>query len=419
MHDALVSLPRKIAFLLHQRPAYISSAIEAFYLRDPIAMKPLQAKGNTSLVFSPTDLVTLSARFPRVGYAQLKSQDYQVPVTWANFLPSKDDTRSYSQAEIGMRLSCGFEMLLTDPQNQDKPTVREMKMLLEDLDTGDETLPLDRDIEQWPRREDDEKWLDISFEDLEGELDGTDQSKGRRKGEFGDKATQEKLQRIVAQFEQFLKDDRAGPDGAGLFDEASDDTDDGDSEEESDGEDKEASFDEDEFSRMMREMMGMPGDVGMNSSRSLQNCKGKVPTNGSSRLQDLDSSEQEEKDVVTENDIKSSMQQMEAELKASGALNLDPDPISQKTKPSDRRLRGSPSTKSKAREDDHDSSHQESDSDEPELNTNANLAKNLLESLKSQAGTSGPGGNLIGLMGLKMPRDERDDDGPHPRSSKP
>ena len=39
-----------------------------------------------------------------------------------------------------------------------------------------------------------------------------------------------------------------------------------------------------------------------------------------------------------------------------------------------------------------------------------NLAKNLLESFKSQAGMAGPGGNLMGMMGLNMPRDEKQDD---------
>ncbi len=42
---------------------------------------------------------------------------------------------------------------------------------------------------------------------------------------------------------------------------------------------------------------------------------------------------------------------------------------------------------------------------------NINLARNLLESLKSQAGTAGPGGNLMSMMGFQMPRDEPDDDG--------
>jgi len=397
MHNALVSIPRKIAFLLHQKPAYISPAIEAFYLRDPIAMKPLQAKGISPLIFPPEDLVTVSVRAPRVGYAQLKSQDFPVPAVWAGKQPPKSETKHYSQAELGMKLSCGFEMLLSDPQNQDKPAVREMKMLLEDLETGDEMLPTDQDIPQWPRREDDEKWLDISFEDLESELSGKSKAAGKKKGDFGDKAAQENLQRIVAQFEDFLNDDKAGPDGADLFDEGSDDTADADSDDEmeSDGEDKEASFDEERFAKMMREMMGMPIDAEASSSGPVQ--RGNVSATGSGRVQELDSDEEESGE-----DMQSAMQQMEAELNESGALDLVPTP--RKIGATKRAVQGNRSKKSKQLDD-----HGEADDDAEGNDVDINLARNLLESLKSQAGMSGPGGNMMGLMGLKMPRDEREE----------
>ena len=396
MHNALVTIPRKVAFLLRQKPAYVSPAIEAFYLRDPVALKPLQAKGKPSLIFQPEDLVNISVKFPRVGFAQLKSQDFQVPVVWASMLPPKSEMERYSQAEVGMKLSCGFEMLLSDSQNQDKPAVREMKMLLEDLETGDEVLPTNEDIVQWPRQEDDEKWLDISFEDLEGELGGKNKTDGKKRGDFGDRAAQENLQRIVAQFEMFLNDDTAGPDGAGLFDEDSDDIEDNDSEDDmgSDGEDKEASFDEDQFARMMREMMGMPTDTELSGTGPLQH--GNISAGGSGRVQELESD-----DENNDEDIQSMMQQIEAELNESGALNLDPTP--RKVNATKRAVKGKRSGKGKqlAELDESD--------DGEEADVDVNLARNLLESLKSQAGTSGPGGNLIGLMGLRIPKEEQEE----------
>jgi hypothetical protein len=400
MHSALVTIPRKAAFLLQQKPAYISPAIEAFYLRDPISLKPLQGKGKTPLIFQPEDLVTISVRFPRVGFAQLKSQDFRVPAVWTDMLPPKSETKRYSQSELGMKLSCGFEMLLSDSQNQDKPAVREMKMLLEDLETGDEILPTNEEIANWPRQEDDEKWLDISFEDLEGELGGKNKAEGKKRGDFGDKAAQENLQRIVAQFEMFLNDDTAGPDGAGLFDEGSDDADDIDSEDdmESDGEDKEASFDEDQFATMMREMMGMPTDAELRGTGSAQ--QGKASASGSGRVQELDSdNEQNDKEML------SMMQQIEAELNESGALNLDPTP--RKVSATKRAMKGKSSVKGKQLAE-------LDESDDGEGNeVDVNLARNLLESLKSQAGNSGPGGNLIGLMGLKMPKEEQEEQERH------
>jgi SGT1 protein len=395
MHNALVTIPRNVAFLLRQKPAYLSPAIEAFYLRDPIALKPLQAKGKPSLIFSPEDLVNVSVKFPKVGFAQLKSQDFQVPAVWASMLPHKSEMKRYSQAELGMKLSCGFEMLLSDSQNQDKPAVREIKMLLEDLETGDEVLPTNEDIVQWSRQEDDEKWLDISFEDLEGELGGKNRADGKKRGDFGDKAAQENLQRIVAQFEMFLNDDTAGPDGAGLFNEDSDDTEDVDSDDDlgSDGEDKEASFDEDQFARMMREMMGMPTDSELRGTGSLQH--GNVSAGGSGRVQELDSDNE-----TDDEDMQSMMQQIEAELNESGALNLDPTP--RKVNATKRTAKGKRSVKGGQPVE-----LDESDDGE-ENNVDVILAKNLLESLKSQAGTSGPGGNLIGLMGLRIPKEEQE-----------
>lgn len=394
MHHALITLPRKIAFLLHQKPAYICPAIEAFYLRDPIALKPIQAKGKTTLVFSLEDLVNISTKFPRAGYAQLKSQDFPTPPAWNGKLPAKEKTKFYSQAEMGMKVTCGFEMLLTDPQNQDKPAVREMKMLLQDLDTGDEKLPTDHELGKWPRREDDENWLDISFEDLEGELAGKSTANGKKRGDFGDKAAQENLQRMVAQFEQFLNDDKAGPDGAGLFGEESDSTEDMDSDDEADsgGEDKEASFDEESFAKMMREMMGMPSDMAPSGSGS--GLRGNAPKPGPSRVEELDSDDEEIEDM------QSLMQQMEAELTESGALDLDPTP--RKISVTKQAVKGKTSTRRKQVED-HVLSH------DHEEDVNINLAKNLLESLGSQGGAPGPGGNLIGLMGLKMPRNEREE----------
>jgi hypothetical protein len=403
MHHALVTLPLKIAFLLHQKPAYIAPAVEAFYLRDPIALKPLQVKKSDKLVFPPEGLVTTSIRFPRVAYAQLKSQDFPAPAAWADRVPTSSDSR----ADTGMKVWCGFEMLLSDIQNQDKPAVREVKMLLEDLETGDEKLPTVDEVATWDLREDDEKWLDISFDDLEGELAGKDKTKTAKRGDFGDKAAQENLQRIVAQFEQFLNDDNAGPDGAGLFDEESDEGfDDEDSEDEVDsaGEDKEASFDEDEFTKMMREMMGMPSEVMQELMTTTANRRANAATSnratdldrGTDRVEELDSDASDD-----DQEMQSMMKRMEAELNATGVLNLDPTPRKIEA------TRGSIKGKVKATEPVEEDSYESDDGEENDMDVN--LVKNLLESFKTQAGMAGPGGNLMGVMGLKLPRDERDE----------
>ncbi|PWY87929.1 regulatory factor Sgt1 [Aspergillus sclerotioniger CBS 115572] len=383
LHSALVIIPRKVAFLLHQKPAYISAAVEAFYLRDPIALRPLRTKDSNSFIFKPEDFVTASVRFTRVGYAQLKSQDFPVPKSWNDNLPSTDNQKVYDRAEIGMKLACGFEMLLTDPQNQDKAAVREMNLILEDLDTGDEQLPTDKEMETWDRREDDEKWLDISFEDLDRELKGKGKGKDGEplaEGTFGDANAQENLQRIVAQFEKFLNDDSAGFEGAEFIDDYDSDTDD-EEEMSSDGEDKDASFDEEEFSRMMKEMMGMPSKAGLQGSSR--------PSASRSRVEELDSESEDDTEQ-----IKELSKQMEAELRGTGVLDLN--------------------RKAKALGDKQaladGKSGEGEDGDMPELeeeDIDINFAKNLLESLQGQAGTAGPAGNMLSMMNLAMPKDDR------------
>lgn len=412
MHHAMITLPRKVAFLLHQKPAYIAPAVEAFYLRDPIALKPLQSKENRDkLSFIPEDFVTVSVKFPRVAYAQVKSQDFPAPAVFAGTMPSKTDSKAYVRAETGMKVNCGFEMLISDSQFQDRPAVREMKMLLDDLESGDEALPSDGDIETWDQREDDEKWLDINFDDLQNELNGKRGQTGKRSG-FGDQAAQENLQRIVKQFEEFINDDRAGPDGAGLFgedsdDELDDDNLDDDDDDDDEGEDKDASFNEDEFTKMMQEMMGMPpevmkeimsGRLGPGASDPTNRAGLRAPPDGPGRVQDLEASDSEPDDE----DMQTFMKQMEAELRGTGVLDLEA---------SNQKRKQAMIADSKARDGkDEDETSELSSDDDIDNEIDVNLARNLLESLKSQAGMAGPGGNLMGMMGIQMPRDEPDDD---------
>ncbi|KIW89435.1 uncharacterized protein Z519_09591 [Cladophialophora bantiana CBS 173.52] len=422
MHHALITIPRKLAYLIHHKPAYIAPAVEAFYLRDPIALKPLQNKENKDkVVFAPEDFVTVSVKFPRVAYAQIKSQEFPAPAVFVDAMPSGTDPKAYVRAETGMKVTCGFEMLVSDPQHQDRPAVREMKMLLDDLDSGDEVLPSETEIATWGQREDDEKWLDIGFDDLENELGGGQgQSGGKsKKTGFGDKAAQENLQRIVKQFEEFLNDDKAGPDGVGLFDEGSDNDfdDDGldedDEDEDDEGEDKEASFGEDEFSKMMQEMMGMPpevmkeimtGKLGPGAQDPANRSALRQPVTGTGQVRDLDTMDDDE-EAEGDADMQTFMKQMEAELRAHGALDLGSSSSAGKQK-----AIKNYTPKVEKQNADEDEAYELSSDDDIDNEIDVNLARNLLESLKAQAGKAGPGGNLMGMMGLRMPKDELDED---------
>jgi len=246
-------------------------------------------------------------------------------------------------------------------------------------------------------REDDEKWLDINFDDFEKELQG---KKGNnptgnpgvfgpeRPSGFGDAKTQADLKKMVERFEAFLNDEDAGVDGAELDDMDFDDEED-DDDDDSEDEDKDVSFDEEEFAKLMREMMGMP-------SETVDQPAAKSKT-GKGRIEKLNGSDEEDASEDEAEEMKNIMQKMEAELNEAGALNLDPTP----KKPNAFKGKASNVEDGKAMQGPED------DSDE-ELDIDFNLAKNLLESFKSQGGLAGPGSNLLGMMGMQLPRDEDD-----------
>jgi len=394
LHHAIVRIPRNLAFVLHDDPAYISQAVEAFYLRDPIALRPLQTQDPGGLTFPPRGFVRVSTKFTKVGYAQLKSQQFDPPKSWAEALCFKSDPKSQVEAEMGMKLSCGFEMLVRDPQNQDKNAVREIKLILDDLQADSNLLPSDADIGKWGLREDDEKWLDINIEDFEKELGGRKAKSAAVANEgFGDKGAQENLRKMVARFEDFLKDGAAGVEGAEYLDDMDgDDDDDEDSglSDDSDdaGEDRDISFDEEKFASMMREIMGVP------SSATSSKYPSRVDLSNRKRINSVPSHYKED------NTVHQDMQMIENELREAGALDLDLEQGSNMSKPLPKAM----DTKSSGTDQTRIWLAAKKDQEHEDVDIDYNFAKNLLESFQSQGGISGPGSNLMGMLGMQVPR---------------
>lgn len=402
IHHSLVSIPRAVAYIMHALPKSIAPAVESFYLRDANSLKPLLS-ASAPLQFPPEDLVTVSVRFSKTLYAQLKSQRFDTPPRWESIfrntknenISSNEEQKRVERLETGMKLTCGFEMLAKDAENSKSRVVREMAIMVEDLqEDGSSVLPSDDDIKLWDHadRDDDDSWLDINYEDFERELEGK-QAQGSSKGAsgFGEAQTQENLRKIVSRFEAFLNDDSAGLDGAEL-DSMDVDNDDED-EDADDGQDEEVNFDEEAFSRMMREMMGFTTATPEKGAPS----KTKVTEDHSDSDNDSDAEE--------DRDIQDLASRMEAELKEYGTLQLDPPTTARAIKPKE-------SSKKKGKEKEQPvpgwsgPSADGSENDDEEVDIDYNLAKNLLESFKSQGGMAGPAGNLMGLMGFQLPRDE-------------
>lgn len=401
LHHSLITIPRKLAYILHEKPAAIAPAVEAFYLRDPVSMKSLLSTSGT-LNFPPQDLVTISTKFSKVLFAQLKSQRFTEPPVWTPVINAAeksgtgaaDSQKQLDRLHMGMKVTSGFEMLATNAETKDNRITREVAILLEDLkEDGDQTLPADATIQSWPgiTRDDNEHWMDINYDDFEKELDGKHGTRGTAQGGFGDSAAHADLQKIVSRFESFLNDDTAGFEGAELNDmdfddDLSDDYDDEDSEDE----DKEVSFDEEQFSNMMREMMGMPSDETAHAQppSNIADERGGLMKTGGEGGDDEDEA------------IRQLAAQMESELNEHGALQLDPTPRKLKA------LKQKGETKAQAKGKGAAQGDEDDESGDEEVDLDYNLAKNLLESFKSQAGMAGPAGNILGMMGMKLPRDE-------------
>lgn len=407
IHYAMVTIPRRLAYVIHEIPKSIAPAVEAFYLRDPIAMKLMMSASTERLIFLPRGLIDVSVKFTKVLYSQLKSQVFSPPPAWqdiftqsekqATSADSNDDLqRKHTMFELGMKVTCGFEMLAVGASKSKNRTAREVALLLEDLaEDGDSILPEDVEIMGWKdaTRDDDDSWMDINFEEFEQELNG--KRSASKEKTFGDTNAQADLRKIVSRFEAFLNDDKAGIDGA-EFDEMDDDDDDeedeSDSEDGSDSEDRDVSFDDEEFSRMMREMMGIPADA----TKATNEGKEKIPNPASNKEEEEENNEDEE--------IKRLSEQMEAELNEHGALALDPTP--KKAKAIKGKERAAESSKGLEIDD-----MEEDESEDDEVDIDYNLAKNLLESFKGQAGMVGPVGTMLAEMGIRLPRDESEDEG--------
>ncbi|KAF4345782.1 sgt1 [Fusarium beomiforme] len=392
LHHSLVTIPRKLAYILHSLPKSVAPAVEKFYLRDPIALKRVISPSEPP-TFPPDDLITVSVRFSKVLFAQLRSQRFDAPPGWSEVIrkaqkeaPSGEADKIMSRLDIGMKLTCGFEMLATKADKSKSRVVRELAIELEDLaEDGNDALPSDEEIKSWKGhdRDDSEAWMDINYQDFEKELDGKrgNASSNSRSG-FGDANTQSDLRKIVSRFEAFLNDDSAGMDGAELDEMDYEDDDDDEFDDDSESEDKEVSFDEEEFAKMMREMMGLPSTAPSTSSVKKPTAKPQPPV--------IDEEDEEIKKLTTE---------FEAELNEHGALKLDP--VEKRPRLKNATPKEGESSLADIKE--------EGENSEEEVDIDYNLAKNLLESFKSQAGMAGPTSNLLGMMGFQLPRDEDDE----------
>lgn len=107
MHNVVCRVPLPVAQILKHEPQLVSLAVEAFYDRDLESMKAA-SRMQQFLPNGQVEMVDVMVRMSRAMYAQLMLQVFQAPRSYP--MPSFSDPH-HKEAELGMKLTCGFEMM--------------------------------------------------------------------------------------------------------------------------------------------------------------------------------------------------------------------------------------------------------------------------------------------------------------------
>jgi len=102
-------VPVKIKNLFSLVPKYlISAAIRCFYMRDEIDL----IKCRTMKQFPPENLVNVGVTLSKCLYAMLATQQFKPDKKSHWIIPSPSKLNEYKAADLGFKITCGFEMLL-------------------------------------------------------------------------------------------------------------------------------------------------------------------------------------------------------------------------------------------------------------------------------------------------------------------
>ncbi|CAK4076188.1 unnamed protein product [Aphanomyces euteiches] len=193
-HVIQCRLPHDAAVVFQALPHCIAYAVEAFYYREPTESTricrlmdkfPPQAKR----------YVTTMIPLTRCMYAQVKQQQFAPPKPFQPFMPPADDP-SFSSAEMGMKLTCGLELLCESrmKNHQDIAWADLIDGVLREEKTFD-PVPL--------RPDDDDSWLYVSPEGLESML-AQAESKLKQVDNAGAETGGEELQSMATLFNNFV-----------------------------------------------------------------------------------------------------------------------------------------------------------------------------------------------------------------------
>ncbi|KAF0492700.1 SGT1-domain-containing protein [Gigaspora margarita] len=400
-HSARCYIPKAIAHVLYHNPQLVAPAVEAFYTRDPIALKACRKMQK----FPPYTSITVSVKFTKTLYAQLVSQRFNAP---KSFIMPMSTSKKYPAAELGMKLleNIAKEQFLKYQSQVDLLDDSENSSPLEQIDEILNLPIVPDEVLMSNTKQDDDSWLNVDPKQLDELLNATNKSYEEIQSESDDELNPVDLTNMIDTFEKFLDFEGASAEGAEFPGEhISDEEDDEEEEHIYMDDDADINVDPTEFLRIMRQTLG----ISEQEYRELANEKIKqesdkftrefVDQSESSSSQQFSDSLPEKIQELNDNlDMVAYMQALDAELsssKISGSFIKTPQEVLKQSSSEDKM---------------NNYEYDDDELNEP-VNINLNLAKNFLESFKSQEGLPGPVGNIFGRMGIgALPRDDDDDD---------
>ncbi|KAL1196411.1 ecdysoneless-like protein [Cardamine amara subsp. amara] len=435
MHRVRVRVPISVAQVLRHEPFLISLAVEGFYDRDVDSMKHAAKMEKFLSKGREEELVLVLVKMSRAMYGQLMQQKFQAPNCYP--MPSVSDRDVYSEAELGMKIACGMEMMYQQRKKEEEDGngiswskykanlekngyfegllsgSKEYKRLMENAEEyyqKSSSFSRTRDIMSAPLRrideilalpyiEDDFKGQEVPVSDSDSWLyDGEDElnsvlqerqkeiefynskkeskKKAKEKQEAGSSSDANMnnfdLGDISKSMEQFMQKVSSYK-GAEVPENR---------------DFKEVNIDVNRFMKDIESMLGGDGQADDDSDGS----------EGSSMDMDFDDFEDDSEGEESNEDAKERFEEsyygaMNEELKNS-TLGKSFEHVNQQH--SSNQDEGSSKTLD------------ENDDEFTPIDADFNLVKNLLESYSSQQGLPGPASNLLGLMGLQLPKDSND-----------
>ncbi|XP_038997489.1 protein ecdysoneless homolog isoform X2 [Hibiscus syriacus] len=415
-HTVRVRVPVTVAQVLKHRPSLISLAVEGFYDRDLDSMKHAAKMEQFLKGGKDVEMVSVAVKMSRAMYAQLMQQRFQAPKCYP-MPPKKGDL----EAELGMKIACGFEMMYQEKKKEgEEGKGSDWKMYKESLEksgyfkglmekaeeyyrnsslfpnTGemlnapvrqiDEILSLPYSADDFKNKDiphsDDDSWLYSGEEELNSvlldrqkemelyelkhkkkskEQQGTDASSSSKGEDFD-------LSELVKTMQGFIHK-VSSYEGAEVP---------------VDRDPKEVELDVESFMKDVESVIKYQGD---------ENLTGDVDEEGTSDM-DFDESE-DGSDMSDREDGEDSFMHSYSDV-----MNDE--------------LKSTTLKKSFVHANEQTSNKNEGTSNATEdmeeefspVDVDVNLVKNLLDSFSCQQGLPGPTSNLLGLMGVKLPKDD-------------